>query len=59
MSMSGSTVKLVLKATVTNATTATGTPTITWAPSATPQDAAGNSASTTGRPETGTADLDF
>ena len=41
------------------ATTAAGTGTMTWTPSASAQDRAGNACSTTARTETGTADKEF
>lgn len=59
MVMSGSTVTITLGTQSAAATTAAATGTMSWTPSATVTDAAGNALSTTVVNESGTADKDF
>jgi hypothetical protein len=59
MVMSGNAITLMLGTQSGAATTAAGTGTMNWTPSATAQDRAGNACSTTAKTETGTADKEF
>jgi hypothetical protein len=59
MVQSGATITLTLGTPSAAAATAAGTGTMTWTPSATVTDAAGNAMATTAVTETGTADKDF
>lgn len=59
MVMSGSTITITLGTQSGAATTAAGTGNMTWPPSTTALDRAGNACSTTSKTETGTADKDF
>ena len=59
MVMSGSTVTITLGTQSAAATTAAATGTMSWTPSATATDAAGNAVSTTAVNESGTADREF
>lgn len=59
MVMSGSTITITLGTQSGAATTAAGTGNMTWPPSSTATDRAGNACSTTSKTETGTADKDF
>lgn len=59
MVMSGSTITITLGTQSAAATTAAATGTMTWTPSASATDAAGNAASTTAVTESGTADKEF
>jgi hypothetical protein len=59
MVMSGSTVTITLGTQSAAATTAAATGTMSWTPSATATDAAGNAVSTTAVTESGTADREF
>ena len=59
MVLSGSTITITLGTQSGAPTTAAGTGTMSWTPSSTAQDRAGNACSTTARTETGTADKDF
>ncbi|MGH2786033.1 MAG: hypothetical protein ACRDJ1_12285 [Actinomycetota bacterium] len=59
MVMSGNSITFVLGTQSGAATTAAGTGTMSWTPSATALDRAGNACTTTARSETGTADKEF
>jgi hypothetical protein len=59
MVMAGNAITFTLGTQSGAATTAAGTGNMSWTPSATAQDRAGNACSTTARTETGTADKDF
>lgn len=59
MTLSGSTLTVTLGTASGSVLTAGGTGTMTWAPSATPTDAAANAMSTAAAGETGTLDRDF
>jgi hypothetical protein len=59
MTLSGSAITLTLGTPSSTAGTAAGTGTLTWTPSATVTDPAGNAMSTTAVTESGTADKDF
>jgi hypothetical protein len=59
MVMSGATITITLGTQSAAATTAPATGTMSWTPSASATDAAGNAASTTAVSESGTADKDF
>lgn len=59
MAMSGNTITITLGTQSAAATTAAATGTMTWAPSASATDPAGNAASTTAVTESGAADKDF
>jgi hypothetical protein len=59
MAMSGSTVTVTLGTQSAAATTAAATGTMTWTPSATATDLAGNAVSTTAATESGAADREF
>jgi len=59
MVMSGSSITITLGTASAADTTAAATGTMTWTPSATATDAAGNACSTTAKNETGAADKDF
>ena len=59
MVMSGSTITITLGTPSGTPTTAANTSGMTWTPSATATDRAGNSCSTTAKSETGTADKDY
>ena len=59
MVLSGSTITITLGTQSGAPTTAAGTGTMAWTPSATATDRAGNACSTTARNEPGTADKDF
>ena len=59
MVMSGSTITITLGTPSAATTTAAATATMSWTPSATATDLAGNACSTAARPEGGTADKDF
>lgn len=59
MVLSGSTITITLGTASGAVTTAAGTGNMTWPPSSTAQDRAGNGCSTTSKTETGTADKDF
>jgi len=59
MTMSGNTVTITLGTQSAAATTAASTGTMSWTPSATATDAAGNAVSTTAVTESGTADREF
>ncbi len=59
MVLSGNSITFTLGTQSGAATTAAGTGTMTWTPSSTAQDRAGNACTTTARTETGTADKEF
>ena len=59
MVMSGSTITITLGTQSGAATTAGGNGTMTWSPSSTPTDDAGNACSTSNRNETGASDKEF
>ncbi len=59
MVQSGGTVTVTLGTTTGTPTTVTAPATLSWAPSATPFDAAGNTVTTTARTEAGASDADF
>jgi hypothetical protein len=59
MAMSGNTITITLGTQSAAATTAAATGTMTWTPSASATDVAGNAASTTAATESGAADKDF
>lgn len=59
MVMSGSTITVTLGTASGTVSTATGTAAMTWTPSATATDRAGNALAVAGVTETGAADLDF
>jgi hypothetical protein len=59
MTMSGNSVTVVLGTQSAAGTTASGTGTMVWTPSATPTDRAANAASTANATESGTADKEF
>lgn len=59
MVMSGSTITITLGTQSGAATTAAGTGTMNWTPSASAQDRAGNACSTSAKAETGAADKEF
>jgi hypothetical protein len=59
MAMSGNTITITLGTQSAAATTAAATGTMSWTPSASATDPAGNAASTTAVTESGTADKDF
>lgn len=59
MVRSGAAITITLGTQSAAATTAAGTGTMSWIPSATATDRAGNASTTTARSESGTADVDF